>query len=137
MGLDLTFITDGYFWDFEDPDVINTGWCYVWAWLARLAFPAAKLLVYDDPGRHDGHAFIELHGLYYDSSKPTGCKTVEELKFFEEYSITNAGPHVRFLSDDRFKMFWNGCGKPAFETQGLEPWPEIMPEFTRPKRRKR
>lgn len=127
--LNLSKITSTYFYDFEDPNVINSGWCFVWAWLAHLKC-GGELWTYDEPltmQYRDCHAFIKVGSLYYDSSRPRGVRKMERLSFF------GSPPEKEFLipkqTPEEFRRFWERNGRNiSWETQMLDPWPKILPK---------
>jgi hypothetical protein len=121
--LDLRPITHRYFSDFEDPDVINTGWCYVWAWLAKLRHPEAQLVIYDE--FLDGHACVRIGDLYYDSSQPLGVRDISQLEWFDGLQ---ASPwKIVIVSPEQFRAFrWNRVDE-HFAVQGLVSWPTKLP----------
>lgn len=126
--IDLAWLTERYFYDFGDPDVINSGWCYVWAWLAKLAHPEAQLLVYHDdsaPSAYCQHAFVQIGDLYFDSSKPTGTPHADTLQFFREDGTRIKERYLHRMSPEGFKNWW-GRGA-EFETQCIRAWPDELP----------
>lgn len=129
MKLDLTHITEKHFWDFEDPDVINSGWCYVWAWLAHqyyggqlMSFDGVRR--YDDRTLLDGHAFIKIGNLYYDSSRPLGVHEIGRLDFFDECAFFDRD--VWDQDPQEFKRYWTSHGSEMnWIGQRLRPWQRI------------
>ena len=122
----LQWITDWYFADFEDKDVINSGWCYVWAWLAKLEHRGARFYTFDDGTR--AHAFIKIGSLWYDSSQPRGVRAAKSLQFFVDHEIVQTQPDMWQQDDHQFKDFWSWV--PAHKTwhqQGLIAWPDRLP----------
>lgn len=123
MSRDLSWVTRIYLNDFEDPDVMDTGWCYVWAWLAKLGHPEAQLVIYDESLR-EAHALVLLDGRYYDRSRPRGVKDPRRLRWFEgrEFGEWN----LMIVSPDEFRRFrWNRV-EDHFGTQDLPPWPRRL-----------
>lgn len=128
--IDFSVVTQDWFSDFEDPCAIDSGWCYVWAWMARLYEPEARLMTYEES---DGtaHAFVRLGTLYYDRSKPCGVQDPSELWFFAEFLGTdNCELELcAEMSPEEFKAVWAGGGDRSYwEMQGLLPWPEVLPD---------
>lgn len=130
---DLRFITKRYFDDFEDPNVINQGWCFVWAWMAHL-HTGAELCLYEfRDGAHmvdDAHAFVRLEGKYFDSSVPrgVGLPKIKKMWLFKEWygHIPNCD-RVRATTPAAFKAFWTRNGrKTAWGDQNLRPWPRAV-----------
>ncbi len=117
MEYDLSWITDSYFSNFEDKDVINEGWCYVWAWLGRRAYPEAELYTFE--GEDCSHAFLKIGDLWFDSSQPRGVYHPSSLKFFEEFIFADEKTWKQFQHE--FKKYWGGGVH--FIDQGLKPWP--------------
>jgi hypothetical protein len=133
--VDLSEITRKYFWDFEDPDVINSGWCFVWAWLAHLK-TGAQLVSYHTGfrrigmGLNDAHAFVRIGALYYDSSAPRGVprKHMNRLWFFHEAELRVYSHRIDEQSPEHFKIWWNLFGRQnSWGSQGLAPWPTELP----------
>jgi hypothetical protein len=124
-GLDLTWITETYFRSFEDRNQINDGWCYVWAWLAKLAHPEAQLISFD--GGVDGaHAFIQIGDLYFDSSFPCGAVDPVQFAFFngEPFSSPDDG-YLLHQTPQEFKAWWRGAKE--FWDLGLPRFPAKLP----------
>ena len=72
MRLDLRYITRRYFHDFDDIAVINDGWCFVWAWMAKLHHPHARLATLSEAITQRAHAFVWIGDLAYDAERPRG-----------------------------------------------------------------
>lgn len=129
--VDLRWITRKYFWDFDDPAVINSGWCYVWAWLAWLAHPDAQLITFHDHEKdrsaYEQHAFVQIGELYYDSSRPAGCKVVTEMEFFEDFHDHVREKWIMRMTPEQFKSWW-GKGS-EFDDQDLPRWPTVLPPY--------
>ena len=124
---DLSWITEWYFYDFEDKSVINSGWCYIWAWMAKLNHRDAQLYVYDD---YNGlaHAFVKIGCLYYDSSYPRGIHSAKSLEFFVDHEITDARKWLTRHDMASFKEAWSYIpASRTWGTQKLEPWPAELP----------
>lgn len=119
---DLSFITELYFSDFDDPDVINTGWCFVWAWMAH-QHTGAKLYTYELV--MDLHALVEIDGRFYDSSAPRGVKPkrLSRLSIFRAFEEEAEHHRAVHMSPRKFRSYWIYNGRNgAWETQGLRPW---------------
>lgn len=128
----LKWVTDWYFGDFEDKDVINSGWCYVWAWIAKLNYHDAQLYTFTDVcahGHSQTHAFLKIGSLYYDSSQPRGCRAAKCLGFFVDQDIKrlHRGNALKHTSRE-FKDFWGWSGtNKNWSSQGLIAWPDRLP----------
>lgn len=73
-GFNPNFITKTYFPDFvNNPDKINYGQCFMWAYLAHETFSGVELW---DTGVH---AFVKYRGKFYDSETPEGVNDLEDL----------------------------------------------------------
>jgi hypothetical protein len=124
MSRDLSWVTRIYLNDFDDPDVMDQGWCYVWAWLAKLGHPDAQLVIYD-ASLHDAHALILLDDRYYDRSKPRGVKDPRKLRWFNGRKFQEWD--LEIVAPDRFRSFRWSHVEHNFGTQGLLPWPSALP----------
>lgn len=149
--LDLSHITCDYFGDFEDPDVINTGWCYVWAWLAKLSCPEAVLYTQYTSGL-SMHAFVRVGALYFDAQRPTGVPRYKLLPWYDEFVEVLGGRRpIGPMTPEHFRGVWDGgpcwCGcaterhrcraeHPDWDIQKLKPWPTKLPRPTTPPKRK-
>jgi len=120
MQLDLSEITQKYFPEVEDPEDINCGRCYQWAWLAYLK-TRGQLLTYDDV--FGSHAFIRVGDRYYDSSRPQGVESVEHLPFFENEPLTIL---VTEVSARKFRSYWQVCD--IVDPWNVGPWPRRLPK---------
>lgn len=125
-GLNLTWITETYFSEFEDRNQINDGWCYVWAWLASLAYPEAQLISFDG-GSEGAHAFIQIGDLYFDSSFPCGAIDPIQLNYFDGtvFSSPDDG-YLLYQTPDEYKGWWRGVEE--FEDLGLPAFPDKLPK---------
>lgn len=120
---DLSWITKTYFYDFEDISVINTGWCYVWAWLARLRYPRAELWVFDDADHM--HAFVRVGNLWYDAERPKGVNRISDLPFFQDHDIVRPWENAYRFSDQSYQEAW---GRMTYwNSQRLPMWPTALP----------
>lgn len=126
MSRDLSWVTRIYLNDFEDPDVMDQGWCYVWAWLAKLGHPDAQLMIYDASLR-DAHALILLDGRYYDRSRPRGVKDPGRLHWFSSSGIAVHEWNLVAVTPDTFRRFRWSRVEHHFGTQELPPWPSALP----------
>lgn len=132
----LRAITLRYFGDFDDTSLINTGWCYVWAWMVRLHLgEKAQLCSVWGAwlGRRGvrGHAFVQIGGRYYDVERLDGAKGWGSLPACKVGRPRTFEP----LSPDTFLLRWDGSEKVRghFVSQGLLPWPvRIPPRRPRP-----
>lgn len=70
------------------PNRINQGYCFIWALLAAEAHPEAVLYSCRTYG---GHAFIGLHGKFYDAQRPRGVLSWRSLPFFAHVPSTATG----------------------------------------------
>ncbi len=123
---DLSVITTTYFYDFEDPEIINAGWCWVWAWLAHLAHPNAQLRTVDTS--QCAHAFVKIGSLYYDSLNPLGVRTVRSMRFFVEEGFVVTPGDVLRQTPEEFMEHWKYAAKSkGFESQLLPVWPRTLP----------
>lgn len=125
----LAWITHVWFWDFQDKSLINSGFCYLWAWIAHLAHPEAKLCYWDCPTKWSTlryvHAFVKIGDLYFDSSRPCGVRDWRRLKFFldEEW-----GPgEFKIIPPRVFPSLFPFLSSERFRDQGLEPWCQHLP----------
>ena len=57
----------------QNPEEINDGWCFQWAYMAYIAFNDVELCSVP------GHAFIKYKGKYYDSERLNGVDDWMEL----------------------------------------------------------
>lgn len=86
---------------------INQGYCWLWALLAVVEDPSAKIMYAGTPNG-GGHNFIEAKGKFYDSEKPNGVpdwKTLPSFSNFDPEQLPEAdvktpdevmsGPYVR------------------------------------------
>lgn len=122
---DLSFITKRYFDDFEDPSVINDGWCYVWAWMARVHRPRLELATYIEHYDGSTHALIvDSSGRYYDSGAPRGTFELAELDYWASDLREGIPPpdpkRVHIRTPEKFRADW-GAGH-NFDDQGLPRW---------------
>lgn len=131
--IDARLITRRYFGDFEDPSVINSGWCFVWAWMARLHFGTGAGLcwvseVYRGREGGRGHAFIKHGRRYYDSDRPDGVTRFADLPAVRWVGRGRV-VHIDAKPDD-FYLAWQASpgGRVNFRTQGLKPWPTKPPK---------
>lgn len=129
-GVDLSEITSKYFHDFEDPDIINTGWCFVWAWLAHLKTGAQLITYCTGLSKYgwdgDAHAFVRIGNRYYDSSAPTGVlrRHLNRLWFFRESELRVFSYKIDEQSPELFRSWWWSAGRrSSWGDQGLAPWP--------------
>jgi len=133
---DLTHITKTYFWDFEDELVINSGWCFVWAWMAHLHYPELHLVTWENkssgPFMSDHAVVRDYEGLWYDSSQPLGTEDPLQLSIFEEeYSdldVLLRDYNVRLRQTrESFMNFWGGgFNQSEWGSQGLRHWPRNL-----------
>lgn len=78
-------------------DDINSGYCYIWAFLVRNSFPEAQICM------TPFHAFIKLNDKYYDAEHYKGVKNwkIIGIKYYEnvsKYSISrNKNDHKRYF----------------------------------------
>jgi len=125
---DLSFIAADYFGNFDDPDRINEGWYFVWAWLAYLTMPGAQLVSLDSCPPPVFHALVKIGDLYYDSSRPQGVLHPRHLRVFEKYGLREDADYME-MTPEAFKKHWaHNDGR--FKSQNLEPWPESLPDPT-------
>lgn len=125
LRLSLSYVSRTYFADFPNRGMINEGWCYVWAWLIKLAHP--EVLLWTSQSADADHAFIQCGHLYYDSQSPRGVRRIESLRFFREYPLDRKdGKLISTDSLQEFQRLW-ACGGPEFDTQRLPRWPTTLP----------
>lgn len=96
------FITETYFPEYQDnPELINQGQCFQWAYLAHQTFAGTELwdLHY--------HAFIKYKGRFYDSETPNGVKDWRELPIVREYGVPEKRKDWAHKSKElKFKINW-------------------------------
>ena len=59
-------VTETYFKDWNDPEQINMGRCFIWAYLAHQTFTCVELW------HHPNHAFVRWNGKFYDAELTKG-----------------------------------------------------------------
>lgn len=123
--MNLQFITDRYFSDFDDPCVINMGWCFVWAWMAHI-HTGAQLWTWWN-GRA-AHAFIEIDGRFFDCDVPRGVDGIDSIPFFLEIEEETPTRRARAHTPEEFKLFWHGSCEfvcRTWSSQGLPEFPTL------------
>lgn len=130
---DLSWIREWYFADFADPSVINTGWCFIWAWLAKLEHHGAVLYIFDDSDSLMSHAFVKIGRRYYDVERPRGVTKIVDLPYFTENFPEQSIP--AYLLDrpsiDAFRRRWAwDHPREEWSQQGLKAWPDRLPGRT-------
>lgn len=74
-------ITEQHFPDhIDEPDAINYGHCFMWAYLAHKTFKGVQL--WDTPQ----HAFVRYGKKFYDSENPDGVANWQDLRACHWYS---------------------------------------------------
>jgi hypothetical protein len=130
--VNLRIINDLYFSDFKGgEEVINTGWCYIWAWMARLHLKEAKFCTVFT--RWNCHAFIKLGDNYYDGEALKGKKNWKNLPFFA-VGCSKADRdecELQILTKAQFTNLWREIGKEEWATQNLRRWPRNLNEAFR------
>lgn len=91
------------YYEFEDPDDINWGTCYYWAFVAH-QFCGGKLVSLN------AHAFIKIRNRYYDSVAHKGAKSIEDLLFFGDAGEVKIQDETEILSPENFKQKWSSIG---------------------------
>lgn len=127
---DMSIVTQRYFTDFDDPDVINTGWCYIWAWMAYLHFgPDVQLATYEDSD--GGHALVIHNGRFYDSSAPQGVEDMEQLWYFRWWGVEPCKGTLFRQRAVEYKQTWRDVGTEEhwWAENGLRPWPLTVPNM--------
>ena len=100
----ITRVMMDYF-GFEDPDDINWGTCYYWAYIAH-QFCGGKLVSLN----WNAHAFIKIRNRYYDSVTNKGAKSIEDLLFFGDAGEVKIQDETEILSPESFKQKWGYIG---------------------------
>lgn len=147
--IDFSRVTRDYFGDFDDPCVINSGWCFVWAWLAYLAEPGARIHSYAryPGGGADAHAWVSFGGLHYDAEAPLGAGSPVCLPYFARCGYRplrrkchGAGEPWPWCTEYEFRRCWEGDPirrarwpevaamlDGRWTSQGLMLWPRVLP----------
>ena len=107
-NFDPNFITETFFSEI-DPEEINMGQCFQWAYLAYNLFENVEL--WDLPH----HAFVKYKGKYYDSECPNGEKDWRDLpasnwgRWYKTPRRQTPSAFKRdwFLQTKRFDTSWN------------------------------
>jgi hypothetical protein len=135
--VDFTPLTREFFGDFEDVAVINDGWCFVWAWLARLYLPDAVIYsVHTDSKRVDWgrnviwqpvHAFVRVGARWYDAERPRGERGWRALPATSTFvgRKRNTRTATRHTADD-FEALFAPNGSDPWTQQGIAPWPRTV-----------
>jgi hypothetical protein len=132
---DLSFITRRYFYDFADTSLINSGWCFVWAWMARVHLGAAFQLCTALQRRGArGHAFGKVGKLYVDADRPRGVTAYAMLPAIADVG-RDRDADLR-MSPDRFLLTWETSDRSwrRFADQGLRSFPTSIPRKPRLRR---
>ena len=79
---------------------INDGDCYHWALLVSYIFEEVEFYSVD------GHAWIKLGELYYDSESVCGVKDYDNLKCFTRWPWLKKDVVFKHISRSEFKKFW-------------------------------
>jgi hypothetical protein len=95
---DASLITEVHF-PGRNPQSINFGECFVWAYLCHQTFYRVEL--------HSTfcHAFVKRDGKYFDSERPDGVLSWKELPTIVRER--ECDPAIR-MSNDTFRHFWQG-----------------------------
>lgn len=103
MTANLSFVFDNHVSKIVSRGLVNLGFCYVWAWVAKIYLPEADLCS-DSSGFH---AFIRLDGKFYDSNRPVlGTEDWRKLRTYKDLGDPKI-KGVLYQQPRAFFRFWS------------------------------
>jgi hypothetical protein len=107
--LDVHFINRTFF-PSDNPSKINTGRCFLWAYIAFRLYKGVELWT------HEAHAFVKYRGKFYDSQRPHGEEDWRDLpatNFGQGCGCSRCGRPAKQMSPKLFKTYnqWGRLAK--------------------------
>lgn len=98
------FMEDDSFIYLENVADLNTGDCYLFAYISYLIYNG-ELLSFNNSFL--GHAFIKINDRYFDAEVTKGVKNWEHLPFFKRSSIYILNTKPSIQNEEEFIEHWN------------------------------